>query len=68
MDEELNDTIKSAYPENTVDIKNEIINRNLTLKTTLNERGLKKSGENSSERTVCSNLQNYLLKNQILLN
>ena len=42
MDKELNDTIKSAYPENSVDIKNEIINRNLTLKTTLNERGLKK--------------------------
>ena len=39
MDKKLNDTIKSAYP---VDIKNEIINRNLTLKIILNERRVKK--------------------------
>ena len=38
MDKELNGTIKSAYPENSVDIENEIINRNLTLKIVLNER------------------------------
>ena len=38
---ELNETIKSAYPENSEEIKNEIINRNLTLKITLNERRVK---------------------------
>ena len=38
MDKELNDTIKSEYPENSLDIKNIIINLNLTLKITLNER------------------------------
>ena len=37
-DKELNDTIKSAYLENSVDIKNEIKNRNSTSKFTLNER------------------------------
>ena len=42
MVKEWNDTIKSAYPENSIDVKNEIINRNLTLKITLNERGVKK--------------------------
>ena len=42
MDKELNDTIKSAYPENSEEIKNEIINQNLTLKITLNERRVKK--------------------------
>ena len=42
MDKELNDAIKSAYPHDSVDTKNEIINRNLTLKITLNERRLKK--------------------------
>ena len=42
MDKELNDTIKSAYPENSVNIKIEIINRNLRLKITLNERRVKK--------------------------
>ena len=41
MGKELNDTIKSAYLENSVDIKNEIINRNLTLKITLNESRVK---------------------------
>ena len=40
-DKELNDTIKSAYLENSVDIKNEIINRNSTSKFTLNERRVK---------------------------
>ena len=29
MDKELNDTIKSVYPENSEKIKNEIINQNL---------------------------------------
>ena len=38
----MNETIKSAYPENSEKIKNEIINRNLTLKITLNERRVKK--------------------------
>ena len=42
MDKELNYTIKSAYPENSEEIKNEIINQNLTLKITLNERRVKK--------------------------
>ena len=42
IDKELNDTIKSAYPENSEEIKNEIINQNLTLKVTLNERRVKK--------------------------
>ena len=42
MEKELNDTIKSAYPENSEEIKNEIINQNLTLKITLNERRVKK--------------------------
>ena len=42
-DKELNDTIKSAYLENSLNIKNEIINRNLTLKITLNDRRVKKS-------------------------
>ena len=42
MVKEWNDTIKSAYPENSIDVKNEIINRNLTLKITLNERRVKK--------------------------
>ena len=41
MGKELNDTIKSAYLENSVDIKNEIINRNLTLQITLNESRVK---------------------------
>ena len=42
MVKERNDTIKSAYPENSIDVKNEIINQNLTLKITLNERRVKK--------------------------
>ena len=42
MDKELNDTIKSTYPENSEEIKNEIINQNLTLKITLNESRVKK--------------------------
>ena len=42
MEKELNDTIKSAYPENSEEIKNEIIKRNLTLKITLNEKRVKK--------------------------
>ena len=42
MEKELNDTIKSAYPENSEEIKNEIIKRNLTLKITLNEKRAKK--------------------------
>ena len=42
-DKELSDTIKSAYLENSLNIKNEIINRNLTLKITLNDRRVKKS-------------------------
>ena len=42
IDKELNGTIKSVYPEDSEDIKNEIINRNLTLKITLNERRVKK--------------------------
>ena len=42
MDKELNYTIKSAYPEYSEEIKNEIINQNLTLKITLNERRVKK--------------------------
>ena len=42
MDKELNDTIKSGYPENSEEIKNDTINRNLTLKTPLNERRVKK--------------------------
>ena len=41
-DKELNDTIKSAYPENSEEIKNEIINRNLTIKITFYERRVKK--------------------------
>ena len=49
MNKELNGTIKSAYSENSADIKNEIINRKLTLKITLNGRRIK-SGENSSEK------------------
>ena len=55
IDKELSDTIKSAYPENSEEIKNEIINRNLTFKITLNERNAR------------SSLQNDLLKYQILL-
>ena len=42
IDKELSDTIKSAYPENSEEIKNEIINRNLTFKITLNERRVNK--------------------------
>ena len=42
MNKVLNDTIKSAYSENSADIKNEIINRKLTLKITLNGRRIKK--------------------------
>ena len=42
MEKELNDTTKSAYPENSEEIKNEIIKRNLTLKITLNEKRVKK--------------------------
>ena len=42
-DKGLNDTIKWAYLENSLNIKNEIINRNLTLKITLNDRRVKKS-------------------------
>ena len=42
MEKELNDTIKSTYPEKYEEIKNEVINRNLTLKITLNEGRAKK--------------------------
>ena len=42
MDKELNDTIKSANLENSEEIKNEMINQNLILKITLNERRVKK--------------------------
>ena len=41
MVKELNGTIKSLYPGNSEEIKNEIINRNLTLKITLDERRVK---------------------------
>ena len=41
MDKELNDTIKSSYLENSEEIKNEIIHRNLTLRITLNKRRVK---------------------------
>ena len=43
MDKELNVTIKSAYLENSLNIKNELINWNLALKITLNDRRVKKS-------------------------
>ena len=42
IDKELSDTIKSAYPENFEEIKNEINDRNLTFKITLNERRVNK--------------------------
>ena len=41
-DKELNNPIKSGYPENSLDIKNEIIDQNSTLKIALNERRVKK--------------------------
>ena len=42
IDKELNDTIRSAYPENSEEIKIEIIHRNLTFKITFYERRVKK--------------------------
>ena len=42
IDKGSNDTIKSGYPENSVDMKNEIINQNLTLKVTLNDKRVRK--------------------------
>ena len=52
MGKELNDTIKSAYPRNSVVTKNEIINRNLALKITLNERSVKKWRKFKREKLV----------------
>ena len=46
----------APYPENSEEIKNEIINRNLTFKITLNERNARSSLQND-----------LLLKYQILL-
>ena len=56
MDKELNDTIKSAYPENSVDIKNEIINRNLTLKIVLNERRVRKWRKKIQAKETCDQI------------
>ena len=42
MNRDLNEIINSTNPENPEELKNEIINRNLTLKVTLNERRVKK--------------------------
>ena len=64
MDKELNDTIKSAYPENSVDITNEIINRNLILKITLNERRVKKWRKFKQKKLVIKSLKKDLLKYQ----
>ena len=50
MNKVLNDTIKSAYSENSADIKNEIINRKLTLKITLNGRRRKKWRKNKKKK------------------
>ena len=52
MEKELNDTTKSAYPENSEEIKNEIIKRNLTLKITLNEKRVKKWREFKQKKHV----------------
>ena len=42
MDRDLNDIIRTTNPESVEEIKNEIMNRNLTLKVTLNERRVRK--------------------------
>ena len=61
MGKELNDTIKTAYPENSIDIKNELINRikliNLTLKITLNERRTKKWRKFKRKKRVIKSLK-----------
>ena len=61
MGKELNDTIKTAYPENSIDIKNELINRikliNLTLKITLNERRIKKWRKFKRKKRVIKSLK-----------
>ena len=61
MSKELNDTIKTAYPENSIDIKNELINRikliNLTLKITLNERRTKKWRKFKRKKRVIKSLK-----------
>ena len=42
MDRDLNDIIRTTNPESVEEIKNEIMDRNLTLKVTLNERRVRK--------------------------
>ena len=54
---ELNETIKSAYPENSEEIKNEISNRNLTLKITLNERRVKNWRKFKQKKRVIKSLK-----------
>ena len=54
---ELNETIKSAYPENSEEIKNEISNRNLTLKITSNERRVKNWRKFKQKKRVIKSLK-----------
>ena len=62
-DKELNDTIKSAYPENSKEIENEIINRNLTFNITLNERRVKKWRKFKRKKRTIKSLKRLQFQN-----